>query len=340
MAKKEQADVKAEAAIDRPVVDAYLGADDEDDLSDMKYPDEQGPPPVETHPPETKAEAEALAEAAKREPEPETAESEEQPEEPAAEPAAEAAEEEPEEAKEDDLSSQTVPYSRFKEVNDKAKEAAKRAEELEQRIKALEKPPEPPKKAEPAFDFAAKEAEAMDKLLDGDKEAYLRVREEIRQAEKAAYMAQAEELARGETSELRARMTLEETGARLEAEFPQLVQESEVYDAAAREEALDLFRGYYNSGKYSQVEALDRAVRQVAKLNGWDKPAEEPPAPPTKKTDVKRKVEAAKRQPPTTTSSISEEPGVSAKDIMRMSDEEFEALPLSVKARMRGDIVT
>ncbi len=87
--------------------------------------------------------------------------------------------------------------------------------------------------------------------------------------------------------------------------------------------------------------ALDKAARKVAKMNQWGVEPEPEPKPDNvvemKKPDVKRKAETAKQTPPEMQGKAAEteEPKM---DFSSMSDEEFEALPESVKRRARGDV--
>lgn len=327
------------------VVDMYVGADPEDDLMDMEYIQNEDTPPVDTHPPETKEEADELlgAEEAKakklqeeveEELTDEKAKEDEQPEAEAEEPAEEAAvlEDEP-----------SIPKPRFDEINERMKKAEAKVESLEGQLERVveEKTPEP--EPEP-YDYKTKEKEAMDALLEGDADKYSAINEEIRQAEKAEYVREAKKLADVGDQNLRENMTFEETGARIEHEFPQFSADSEVYDADAREEMLDLYVGYAQSGRYTKTQALQRAADKAAKLYGFTDVAPEPAPDLTnivdiKKTDPKAKAKAANEQPPAMESraqGTNEEP---RRDYKSMSDEEFDALPESTKKRARGDVL-
>jgi len=336
------AENKTEAAdeLDSP----YVGYED-DDLSDMTYPSDDRDPPVETHPPETKEEAEQRAEmaaSAKKQSDEEEAEDSEAEEE--AETAeAEETEESEAEGEEEESEEHRIPYDRFKQVNDRAKEAEAEAKRLREKLERYEESSKEKPEETPEFDFDAKEAEAVDALLEGETEKYKTVRREIREAEKSMYLREAERVAKQSDESMREAMTFEETAAALEREFPQINEaDKKNFDSEARDEVLELYEGYARSGRYTQAAALDKAVRKVARFNQWGQEAKEPDDPKKvvdiKKADVKKKAEAAQKQPPNMEGKAAEveEPKV---DFSSMSDEEFEALPESTKRRARGDIV-
>ena len=334
MAKKKAEDTLPADAIEHP----FVGGED-DDLMDMEYIQNDATPPVDTHPPETEAEAaawketqesaeKARAEASEEEAEPEPeAEAEPEPE----------AEAEPE-VEED---SPKVPKDRFDEVNERMKKAEKKAKELEKQLETVveEKTPEP--EPEP-YDYAAKEAEAVEAILEGDSKKYAEIRSEIRTAERAETLREAQKLAETGDRQLRENMTFEEAGASIEAQYPQLDAESELYNEEAREEMLDLFLGYARSGAYTRVQALQKAAEKTAKIMdlGIPAPADTPDnVVNLKPTDVKKKVAASKNQPPSMQSKAPGELDEPKHDVRSMSDEEFESLPESAKRRMRGDIL-
>ena len=336
-----------DGTMEHEISSPFVGGED-DDLMDMEYvANDQTESSVETMPPETNEEAElrkideptneellAVDEAvkdAKELAEEAKAPAEEEPvaEEAEEEPAAEEAEEETTELK--------VPKDRFDEVNERMKRAEKQLEDLTAKVE--EKPPEP----EPdPYDYAAKEIEAMDALLEGNQDKYAALRSEIRTAEKEETLREARQIAESTTSQSREDITFEETGANIEASFPQFSTVSDTYDVAAREEMLDLYVGYARSGSYTRTEALQKAADQAARIYGFEATgAVVVPDNVTniRKTDVKGKTEAANNQPPkmqAKAAGTNEEP---QRDVLHMSDEEFDNLPESTKKRMRGDVL-
>lgn len=317
------------------IFDPFVGAE-EDDLSDMQYVQDADTSTVDTHPPATKEEAEQRALTAKDEEEEEPAAEAEEEEPVAEEEEAPAAEEE--EVVEDDVPK--IPKDRFDEVNERRKKAERENEELRRQLAEQQKGRDVEEPAEPAFDYSAKEKEAVDAILEGDTERYDAIQAEIRKALRAEILQDAKKLAAEETTQSREQIVFEETGARIEQTYPQFSEDSANYSEEARQEMLDLFVGYARSGNYTRSEALQRAADRTARMYGFDKPAE-PPADNVvnmRKPDVKGKAKTANQQPPATPKSKTAMEA-SERDIKSMSDEEFESLPETTKRRMRGDIL-
>lgn len=337
------------------VFDPFVGGE-EDDLSDMEYMQDETTTSVDTHPPETKEEAERLARAEKlgeddpTPPEGDEPTAEDEPEE---EPtAADVDEGDPEALDEGDSptaddepedESLKVPKDRFDEVNERMKKAERELAELREQIN---QPKEPDAEPEPEpYDYATKEQEAADALLEGDTEKYAAIQAEIRQALRAETLREAENLAAKSGEQTREQLTFEEVGANIEAEFPQFSMQSEEYNAEAREEMLDLFVGYAQSGAYTRAEALQKAADRAVKIYGFNKTETNPEVDdkgdkvvPIDRGGPKTKAAVSKKQPPDMKGKDAgeDEP---RHDFARMSDEEFDALPESTKARARGDIL-
>ena len=333
--------------------DLFIGGED-DDLSGMEYiQDENSTMKVETQPPETKEEAEMIAEvnAAEQEKEDAETDSKDGEEEPTSTDE-EGEESEPEEAEASEgeeegeeekpvLDEPKIPKDRFDEVNDRMKKAESKVEDLQSQLETVVEEKDEPE-LDP-YDYKAKEKEAMDALLEGDSDKYSDINEEIRAAEKADYLREAKKLAAQGDRHLQEMLTFEEAGAKVEAEFPQFVEGNEGYNQDAREEMLDLYVGYAQSGRYSRVQALQRASAKAAKMYDLVATSVEVEGVPDnvvdiKKPDVKKKAAVDNAQPPTMESNSEnrEEPKI---DFKSMSDEEFDALPESTKMRARGDIM-
>lgn len=323
-----------------PIESPFIGGEPatEDEINEMSYPREDHDPPVETHPPATKEEAALRAEQAEKDEE-ETRTVDDVVEKPKKDKVEKkAAEEEEEDSQEEE---NRIPYKRFKEVNDQLKEMREKVAQLEDAANKEPPPPPPPQPKAPEFDFDAKEEAYMDAVLEGDKETAKALRQEIRTAEIELAKFEAEQISKAGDELTVAQREFEETGKAIETEFPELAEGTESYNPAARQEAIDLYVGYAQSGKYTAAQALDKACRQVAKFYGFGAEESAPVDPvetiEPKKPDIKKKVEAQNKQPPkmqTRDSSTQEEPRV---DIRNMSDEEYEALPESARRRLRGD---
>lgn len=344
MGKKKAAD--ADAAPQPEIPSVYIGADTDDDIMEMQYiQDETNTTKVDTHPPETKEEAEEMRRLA-TESEPEEAEAveDEVVAEEKAKPEAEAeAELEPEP---EDIQ---VPKSRFDEVNNRMKAAEQKAKELEEKINALSTKHEEPveDKAEPEpepFDYTTKEKEAMNALLEGDEAQYLALREEIRQAERTEALREAKKLASEGDQQSREALEFTETGRQIESEYPQLVPETDGFNKDAYDEVMELYVGYSRTGQYSRSEALRKATDKAAKIHGLNK-ASAKPTPDNvvsitdkKQPNLSKKAEVANNQPPVMQSGVEQNDEPST-DILSMSDEEFNALPEASKRRLRGDVI-
>ena len=188
MAKKK---AKAENLPEEPVADAvdpFVGGE-EDDLMDMEYiQDETTTTKIETHPPETEAEAEAVKEQEVEDPTP--------PKEEEVDDGVQAEEEAKEEVLEPEPDDPRIPKDRFDEVNERMKRAEEEVKQLKTQLdttieeKTVESEPEP----EP-YDYATKDQEAMDALLEGDAKRYSEIQDEIRQATRDEALREAKKLA-------------------------------------------------------------------------------------------------------------------------------------------------
>lgn len=342
MAKKK---AKAENLPEQPVtdvVDPFIGGE-EDDLMEMQYVQDSTTESEDTHPPETDEEAALRASGKKQEIEdptpPEGAEVE------AEEEADDVVQAEAEETEEEVAEEPRIPKDRFDEVNERMKRAEERVRQLEKQQEAVisekTKPPEP--EPEP-YDYAAKDQEAMDALLEGDAKRYTEIQTEIRLAAREDALREAKKLAAEGDSKVRETLTFEEAAAKIEADYPQFTEGSGVYNADAYNELMDLYLGYAQSGRYNRVDAMRKAAEKTVKIHGLTKVSEmaSEDVPNNvvniKKTDVASKAKIAERQPPRMEGGAAgkEEPRV---DVNSMSDEQYEALPESTKRRLRGDIL-
>lgn len=331
---------KKKAETDQKILDPFVGGED-DDLMDMEYiQDEHSTTKVETHPPETDDELAAAKEQEEYDPTPPVKEEADEDDVPQAE------ETEPPVAKEAEevvIDDGRIPKDRFVEVNERMKRAEERVKQLEKQIETVVEDKTTKSQPEPEpYDYAAKESEAMDALLEGDSTRYSQIQAEIRQAARDEAIREAKKLAAEGDSKVRETLTFEETAAKIEAEYPQFVETSEVYNREAYEELMDLYLGYAQSGRYSRVDAMRKAADKAAQLHNLKKTGKEEPLPDNvvnlKAPNIAEKAKVASSQPPRKESGASgkEEPRV---DVMSMSDEQYQSLPESTKRRLRGDIL-
>lgn len=357
---------KKKSSDDFEVFDPFVGAE-EDDLSDMEYvQDENKSSRVETHPPETEEEAKALAEREKEEAkarekrekeadEAKAKEEEVEKEEEADEPEAKAeTDEKVEEAEEEEpevLEDPTIPKARFDEVNERMKKAENKVKDLEAQVQTLvSKKEETNEPAVPEFDFDAAEERYSEAILDGDTKSAKAIRAEIREAERAQFMAEARKTASEGDAKTRDELELDKAGLELEQKYPELVEGNEEYNSQAYDELMELYAGFARSGKYTRAAALRKAGESIAKIYGLNEPAATAETDESddrgdnvvtlkkKPANTKKKAQVANDQPPIT-ESTSTENQESTVDVRRMSDSEWEKLPESTKARLRGDVV-
>jgi hypothetical protein len=326
------------------VFDPFVGGED-DDLMDMKYVQDESVVVEDTHPPETKEEAEILAAEKTEAAEKEDVQLEEEPQDAEEkDDAEEEAEPKAEEPEAEAVDEPKIPKSRFDEVNEAKKKEKERADRLEKQLEDLveqKKEPEP----EP-FDYAAKEKESYDAFLEGDTEKYSAIQQEIREANKAELQREAERIAAEGDKSVREEMTFEETGEKIEADYPSLVRDSEDFNEDAYSDLMDLYVGYVNTGRYSRADALQMAADKSVKIHGLNKASSSLAQDgdnkvvelSTKKPDLKKKQKIADSQPPLKESGAAREDAPTV-DLASMSDEEFAALPEVTKRRLRGDVL-
>ena len=244
----------------------------------------------------------------------------------------------------DDKVSNYVSKDRFNALNDRMKLAEQALVDKENELAQ-----EAPQDDTPKFDFDGKEVEYMELVTDGEFEKAKTIRQEIRAAERADMEADAAQAANNTTARVNEQIAFSNKIEELSEEYDHFNPKHDDYDQTLVDEAVDR-RDLFIARGMSLADALDKAAREVAKLydvpSNFEKAADEEierlaqedkgKAPAKKKVDVKKKVEQASKQPPTMDEGSAQEEQQSATS---MTDAEFEALPESTKARMRGDIL-
>lgn len=227
-----------------------------------------------------------------------------------------------------------IPKKRFDQLNERMKAA-------EARVKELEKQGGKEEPAAPSvdFDFDAKEQEFLEAHADGEFDKAKAIRREIREAERELYRQEAEQAAKRATGRSRAQQEHDAAVSELEEAFDVLNPQSEAFSEELVGEVLELQEMF--ASKYSPADALRKAALHTMALHGFNAqeegPTAEAPKVEPKKPDVRKKVEAANKQPPRMPAG--EGTGEKKTDPMSMSEQEFDALPESAKARLRGDLV-
>jgi len=237
-----------------------------------------------------------------------------------------------------------VPKSRLDEVLAKNKKMQKRINEIEQAEAAA--------KADiPEYDFASKEQEYQQLLLDGEMNQAAVVRNEIRIAEKEAMMAEVQHQMQQSVREGTEEQHLLKKAAEIEQTFPMLDQNSTTFNEDLAKEVVDLRDAFIIQG-YEPADALARATEYTiaakqpellstagdSSLQGNENVVTQQEVQQRRqKQTVKKKVAAAKSQPPAMKGEGAGERGEKPVDIDVLSDDEFMALPEDTLRRMRGD---
>ena len=233
-----------------------------------------------------------------------------------------------------------VPKSRLDEVLAKQKALQKQLDEVNQaREEAAKDAPE--------YDFATKEAEYQQLVLDGEADKAVELRNEIRNAEKEQFMFEVQ-AKMGQTVQQSQEMTeLQAKAAEIEANFSVLNENSADFDVNLQNEVVELRNAFISQG-YTPADSLTKATEYTlaAKRPDLLNPQQEQPAPKAddkvvekkKVANINKKLQAADSQPPAMK-------GESAKgdkkiDLNTLSDDEFSALPEETLRRMRGDFGT
>lgn len=278
---------------------------------------------VEEEPEETVAEEETSEEV---EEEPETVAEEPEPE-------PEVAAEEPKKP--------MVPKSRLDEVLQKQKALQKQLDDL----KANQQPADD---APDEYNFAEKEVEYQNLLLDGEADKAAALRAEIRKAERTQIEYEMSQKMTETVSQNQIASSLQQAATALEAEFPVFDQKSDQYDEALTQEVIELRDAFIIKGE-NAVAALSKAAKFVISENGLvdtapSLAAESAPKPNVdevakKRAQVSKKLKAADSQPPELQGEGTATRGEKALDLSNMTEEEFDALPEATLKRLRGDIL-
>lgn len=247
---------------------------------------------------------------------------------------------------------QRIPLSRHKDLLEK--ERAKRAD-LERQLAQYQRGSEVATlnqditRAEEGV--LAMEKEYNNLLGEGELDKAAELMAKIRKAERSIVEAQSDlKIAAAEARAVertRFNVALE----RIEAAYPQLNEDHDDFDAELMEDVVDLKSAYERKG-LTPTAAMQKAVeklvgkstrKQEAAIDTTPRVSEKDVAAERKKEAVKKTLDAVGKTPPSTTKvgMDSDKAGgaLTAKDVMKLSQEDFSKLPDDVLARMRGDEV-
>ena len=252
----------------------------------------------------------------------------------------------------DDADRPKIPKHRFDEVNKRMKAAEEELAALKAReLRTENQEPSAPEPVEPPvdeFDYDANEDAYQEALLEGRREDAKALRAEAREAATKHAQAMGRYEAEQVAGENNQQNTISAIAQTIEDAHPEFQANHPNFNKEITEEVIELGQAYLTMAKYKSnpSKALIDASEQVLKIYGVvdadgvrvdSKPREEPK--PKKKTNVKQKTKVAKSQPTRTTrkSGGQEEPTI---DVENMTESEWDSLPESTKARLRGDFRT
>jgi len=236
-----------------------------------------------------------------------------------------------------------IPKHRFDEVNEKRKAA----EAENARLKAELEAGKPKEDEVEAFDFDAAEKEYLDLTLDGDVDAALAKRKEIRAAEHAEWKAEAKAETKVDISQDAETQELLSMSREAETMFDVFNPEHEDYNQAMLNKVLTFMKGYESTGEMSRGDAFVAGLADVVEMYDLmpdedETPADDGKPKPTGKKKVDKGKAKLKKQahvPVAGEGAASADNGAVAPDIETMTDEEIDALPEKTLARLRGDFV-
>jgi hypothetical protein len=231
-----------------------------------------------------------------------------------------------------------VPKSRLDEVLQKQKALQKQLEELQTtRVEAVTEAPE--------YNFAAKEAEYQQFVLDGESEKAIALRTEIRNAEKQQIMFEVQQTTTQNIQESTEVQAIQARAVELEKQYPIFDVNSAEHDPDILKEALELRDAFMAQG-YDGPYALERAVNTTLTLKKPELLETEAPKVDPKVAElnkkkqtakVSEKIEASKQQPPSMKGEGAAQRGDKPVDLNKLSEKEFQALPEETLKRLRGD---
>ena len=308
-------------------VDPFLGAAPHDDDDFAPTPEQRGdviPEPLKAEPPKAEEpKVEEVVEAKAEEPK-------------AEEPKAEEAK--PHEELERDEKGRWIPKDRFDQVNERRKTAERKLQEFESQKSAQTKA------AENAYDFDAAEERYMDAVLDGNKDLAKATRREIDAGRREGYLAEFRQVATDTYQGARVKETVDTVIDSAVARYEVLDDTHANFNAEIVGEVDAYYSGFMAKGM-SAVEALKKAIDTAAKVHdlGDKTPAPTPvpvtPAVVPARKSIGQKLADVSGQPPSTNDvgASSASAGQGALNVNVLSDEEYDALPESTRAKLRGD---
>lgn len=245
-----------------------------------------------------------------------------------------------------------IPKSRFDEAVRKERERAEAAEraldEIRRAQQQVARGADIDKLESQVKDLRAQERKA---LIAGDDEKAAELSDQADRLNRQIAIEQARDMSVQAKEQAREEIRWDMTIERIEEKYPQLNEASEEFDQELTDEVVDIMNGIARRERLPRSQALLKAVEKVmtrvaapAKTEteepkGLDRGAEKG----RKEAAVAKNLDAAKRQPASTkqVGADSDKFGQSKEvpDAADMTYEEFNALPETTRAKMRGDFV-
>ena len=241
---------------------------------------------------------------------------------------------------------QMVPKSRLDEVLAKQKALQKQLDDLMAAKTVAGTAPD-------SFDFAVKEVEYQNMVLDGQHEKAAAMRQEIRQADRAQLEFELTQKMEQKVTQSQQMSALQQAASELETSFPVFDRNSSEFNEKYTQEVIDLRDAFIVKGE-NPVAALSKAAKFVLReydlvdMSTQETPSVAAPAATKaasvdevakKRADIARKMKAAESQPPDMQGESSAARGEKAFDVMQLTEDEFNSLPAATLKRLRGDVV-
>jgi hypothetical protein len=240
-----------------------------------------------------------------------------------------------------------IPKSRYDFKAAQAKEAMKRAAELEAKLRTYEQQREPARK-EPDFDAQLSDVNAQIAAArkDGDMEKVVELMDRKHELQIQSLRAQTPAATQVDpdllTQQAIDNIRVDDLIDQLEEQFSFLVPENEDYDEDIVSEILDV-RTALEARGYSRYDSMQRAAQYVLGASSRVAHAAEAPAAGPRKTDRSKNIDAARRIPPNVANAGMPSDAAGMTDdlpsVSKLSEKDFEALPDSVRRKMRGDFI-
>jgi hypothetical protein len=187
-------------------------------------------------------------------------------------------------------------------------------------------------------------------LLDGEHEKAAEVMGKIRLTERQIAIQQATAMTSQAKEQAREEIRLDLAIERLETAYPEMNPQSESYDQEKVDDVLSWQRIYMERLRLNPSAALVKAAEKVMTTSQAQAPSKQEPglgavkdaAAGRQSQQLQKNIQTAKAQPPDMASVglDSDKAGMKGSiDPTQLSYEEFNALPESTKAKLRGDMV-